>query len=108
MVREPDGTLRKANEDERHAVNQIYFPQSGRELKHPVMFDDANLKVIVRNAFLLLYLNCILKYSLFLKMVIMNSYWIVHVVNLNLMIKITTVLYSVLINMLMNLKIIMF
>jgi len=45
VVREPDGTLRKANEDERHAVNEIYFPQSGRELKHPVMFDDTNLKV---------------------------------------------------------------
>lgn len=48
MVREPNGILRKANEDERHAVNQIYFPQSGRELKHPAMFDDNNLKVLVR------------------------------------------------------------
>lgn len=45
MVREPDGTLRKANADERHAVNQIYFPQSGRELKHPDMFKEENLKV---------------------------------------------------------------
>jgi len=48
VVREPNGILRKANEDERHAVNQIYFPQSGRELKHPAMFDDNNLKVLVR------------------------------------------------------------
>lgn len=46
MVREPDGKLRKANADERHTVNQIYFPQSGRELRHPMMFKDENLKVI--------------------------------------------------------------
>lgn len=45
VVREPDGTLRKANADERHNVNQIYFPQSGRELKHPAMFEDEHLKV---------------------------------------------------------------
>lgn len=45
VVREPNGTLRKANADERHNVNQIYFPQSGRELKHPVMFEDEHLKV---------------------------------------------------------------
>ncbi|XP_015367501.1 PREDICTED: 28S ribosomal protein S22, mitochondrial [Diuraphis noxia] len=49
VVREPNGILRKANEDERHAVNQIYFPQSGRELKHPVMFDDTNLKPLLEN-----------------------------------------------------------
>lgn len=46
VVREPDGTLRTANADERHTVNQIYFPQFGRELKHPNMFNDENLKVL--------------------------------------------------------------
>jgi len=49
VVREPDGTLRKGNADERHAVNQIYFPQTGRELKHPVMFKDENLKPLLEN-----------------------------------------------------------
>jgi hypothetical protein len=46
-VREPDGTLRKGNANERHTVNQLYFPQSGRELKHPAMFEDKNLKVVI-------------------------------------------------------------
>lgn len=46
VVREPDGTLRKADANERHTVNQIYFPQSGRELKHPIMFEDDHLKVV--------------------------------------------------------------
>lgn len=62
MVREPNGVLRKANEDERHAVNQIYFPQSGRELKHPVMFDDTNLKVVNRH-FVICFLNLFLFFT---------------------------------------------
>ncbi|VVC33326.1 Ribosomal protein S22, mitochondrial [Cinara cedri] len=49
VVRESDGTLRKANADERHTVNQIYFPQLGRELKHPVMFQDEHLKPLLEN-----------------------------------------------------------
>jgi len=49
VVREPDGVLRKANAYERHTVNQIYFPQSGRELKHPVMFEDKNLMSLLEN-----------------------------------------------------------
>jgi len=66
VVREPNGTLRKANQDERHAVNQIYFPQSGRELKHPVMFDDTNLKVLVGNIFYYyFFLNFIFKCILY-------------------------------------------
>lgn len=57
MVRESDGTLRKANADERHTVNQIYFPQSGRELKHPMMFEDGNLKVVKQKLFYNLLIN---------------------------------------------------
>ncbi|XP_050436969.1 28S ribosomal protein S22, mitochondrial [Adelges cooleyi] len=49
VVREPDGTLRKATAEERHNANQIYFPQSGRELKHPNMFKDENLKPLLEN-----------------------------------------------------------
>ncbi|XP_050537322.1 28S ribosomal protein S22, mitochondrial [Daktulosphaira vitifoliae] len=49
VVREPDGTLRKANANERHTANQIYFPQAGKELKHPVMFKDENLLPLLEN-----------------------------------------------------------
>lgn len=78
MIREPDGTLRKGNADERHSVNQIYFPQSGRELKHPVMFQDENLQVTI---YIFSFMTLIYKYnlliyhcSLYSKMVNMSLY----------------------------------
>lgn len=45
MVREPDGVLRRANSFEKHRMNQIYFPQPGREFRHPKMFEKENLQV---------------------------------------------------------------
>ena len=49
VVREPNGTLRHANSQERHRMNQIYFPITGREIHTPQMFHDPYLKV--RSAF---------------------------------------------------------
>nr|CAG4638648.1 EOG090X0AW0 [Cyclestheria hislopi] len=43
VVRDPDGTLRDATWEERGKVNQIYFPQQGRELQKPKMFEDEYL-----------------------------------------------------------------
>ncbi|KAK5646806.1 hypothetical protein RI129_005270, partial [Pyrocoelia pectoralis] len=40
VVREPNGTLRDANWDERDRMNQVYFPKSHRKLKVPKMFYD--------------------------------------------------------------------
>ncbi|XP_018895984.2 small ribosomal subunit protein mS22 [Bemisia tabaci] len=47
VVREPDGTLREANKDERHRMNQLYFPVKGRSLYHPRMFQPENLKPVL-------------------------------------------------------------
>ncbi|CAG0879576.1 unnamed protein product [Darwinula stevensoni] len=44
MVREPDGTLRKARWQERERMNQIYFPKPHRWPRMPRMFEDENLK----------------------------------------------------------------
>ncbi|XP_050596576.1 28S ribosomal protein S22, mitochondrial isoform X2 [Bombus affinis] len=38
VIREPNGTLRQATCNERHRMNQIYFPINGRELHTPKMF----------------------------------------------------------------------
>ncbi|XP_076306655.1 mitochondrial ribosomal protein S22 isoform X2 [Tachypleus tridentatus] len=43
VVRDTDGTLRKAKRGERHRMNQTYFPQKGRTHKLPVMFKDEHL-----------------------------------------------------------------
>lgn len=45
MVREPDGTLRKATWEERDRLVQVYFPKPGRRLAPPFMFKEENLKV---------------------------------------------------------------
>lgn len=45
VVREPNGTLRYADWDERHRMNQIYFPMDGRDITMPKMFDKENLEV---------------------------------------------------------------
>ncbi|XP_033201071.2 mitochondrial ribosomal protein S22 isoform X1 [Bombus vancouverensis nearcticus] len=38
VIREPNGTLRQATCNERHRMNQIYFPINGREIHTPQMF----------------------------------------------------------------------
>lgn len=45
VVREPDGTLRKATWEERDRLVQVYFPKPGRRLIPPLMFKEENLKV---------------------------------------------------------------
>lgn len=45
VVREPDGTLRKATWEERDRLVQVYFPKPGRRLMPPFMFKEENLKV---------------------------------------------------------------
>lgn len=45
VVRDPDGTLRHANRNERHRMNQVYFPMVGREFHTPKMFYDPYFKV---------------------------------------------------------------
>ncbi|XP_043521502.1 28S ribosomal protein S22, mitochondrial [Frieseomelitta varia] len=44
VVRETNGTLRHANSSERHRMNQIYFPITGREMHTPQMFFNPYLK----------------------------------------------------------------
>ncbi|XP_014256780.1 28S ribosomal protein S22, mitochondrial [Cimex lectularius] len=39
VVRDPDGTLRKANWEERDRMNKMYFPREGRSVKKPEMFE---------------------------------------------------------------------
>lgn len=62
VVREPDGTLREANKDERHRMNQLYFPVKGRSLYHPRMFQPENLKVNHASFLKTNHLNVLLKY----------------------------------------------
>ncbi|CAK9816062.1 28S ribosomal protein S22, mitochondrial [Anthophora plagiata] len=40
VVRDTNGTLRHANSNERHRMNQIYFPISDREIHTPQMFSN--------------------------------------------------------------------
>ncbi|XP_064617628.1 small ribosomal subunit protein mS22-like [Liolophura sinensis] len=47
VVREPDGTLRRATWEERDKVNQIYNPQPGRKLFVPKMFSPENLEKLL-------------------------------------------------------------
>lgn len=47
VVREPDGTLRKAKWDERNRCNHIYFTRSGHCMKVPKMFQSEFLKPIL-------------------------------------------------------------
>ncbi|XP_049912977.1 28S ribosomal protein S22, mitochondrial [Epinephelus moara] len=46
VVREPNGTLRKATWEERDRLIQIYFPKEGRKLTAPLMFKEENLKLV--------------------------------------------------------------
>jgi small subunit ribosomal protein S22 len=47
VVRDVNGTLRKATPDERHRMNETYFPRPGRKLRMPHMFEKEYLKVRV-------------------------------------------------------------
>ncbi|MEQ2170260.1 28S ribosomal protein S22, mitochondrial, partial [Goodea atripinnis] len=44
VVREPDGTLRKATWEERDRLIQVYFPRQGRKLTPHLLFKEENLK----------------------------------------------------------------
>ncbi|XP_015216500.1 small ribosomal subunit protein mS22 [Lepisosteus oculatus] len=46
VIREPDGTLRKASWEERDRMLQIYFPKEGRRITPPPVFKEENLKVV--------------------------------------------------------------
>ncbi|XP_074535728.1 small ribosomal subunit protein mS22 [Halichoeres trimaculatus] len=46
VVREPDGTLRKADWAERDRLIQVYFPKEGRKLTTPLIFKEENLKMV--------------------------------------------------------------
>ncbi|XP_056139961.1 28S ribosomal protein S22, mitochondrial [Lampris incognitus] len=46
VVRETDGTLRKATWEERDRLIQVYFPKEGRKIAVPHMFKEENLKVV--------------------------------------------------------------
>lgn len=47
VVREPDGTLREAEWDERDRLNQVYFPRDGRKIDVPAMFQPDKLQDIL-------------------------------------------------------------
>ncbi|XP_071376197.1 small ribosomal subunit protein mS22 isoform X1 [Centroberyx affinis] len=46
VIREPDGTLRKASWEERDRLIQVYFPKEGRKLTAPHIFKEENLKLV--------------------------------------------------------------
>ncbi|XP_061492729.1 small ribosomal subunit protein mS22 isoform X2 [Rhineura floridana] len=46
VVRETNGTLRKATWEERDRMIQIYFPREGRKIIPPPVFKDENLKTV--------------------------------------------------------------
>ncbi|KAM9317650.1 small ribosomal subunit protein mS22 [Pholidichthys leucotaenia] len=46
VVREPNGTLRKATWEERDRLIQVYFPRDGRKIVPPLIFREENLKMV--------------------------------------------------------------
>ncbi|XP_041797165.1 28S ribosomal protein S22, mitochondrial [Chelmon rostratus] len=46
VIREPNGTLRKATWDERDRLIQVYFPKDGRKISPPLIFKEENLKMV--------------------------------------------------------------
>nr|XP_046244433.1 28S ribosomal protein S22, mitochondrial [Scatophagus argus] len=46
VVREPNGTLRKATWEERDRLIQVYFPKGGRNITAPLLFKEENLKMV--------------------------------------------------------------
>ncbi|CAK9826949.1 28S ribosomal protein S22, mitochondrial [Anthophora retusa] len=49
VVRDTNGTLRHANSNERHRMNQIYFPIPGREIHIPQMFREPYFNDLLDN-----------------------------------------------------------
>ena len=47
VIREPDGTLRTANPDERQRILQVYFPEKGKLHNMPKMFEAEHLEVYI-------------------------------------------------------------
>jgi len=47
LIREPDGTLRRAKWQEYDRILQIYFPKPERELQKPKMFEGEYLQVSI-------------------------------------------------------------
>ncbi|XP_069700437.1 small ribosomal subunit protein mS22 [Periplaneta americana] len=47
VVREPNGELRKALPEERHRMNEAYFPEPGRKIRMPKMFEQEHLKRVL-------------------------------------------------------------
>lgn len=47
VVREPNGTLRTASENERHRMSEVYFPRIGRKIEPPKMFEEEHLEVLL-------------------------------------------------------------
>ena len=45
VVRDLNGVLRKATREERYRINETYFPQPGRSIRMPHMFENEYLKV---------------------------------------------------------------
>ncbi|XP_046396012.1 28S ribosomal protein S22, mitochondrial [Ischnura elegans] len=48
VVRDTDGTLRKADREERHRMNQLYFERPGRSYSKPRMFEDEYLQDLLK------------------------------------------------------------
>lgn len=48
VVREPDGTLRRASFRERQLLNSIYYPQKYRQVDIPKMFEQSNLEEVLQ------------------------------------------------------------
>ncbi|XP_004076007.1 28S ribosomal protein S22, mitochondrial [Oryzias latipes] len=46
VVREPNGSLRKATWEERDRLIQVYFPKEGRKLMPPLIFKEENLRMV--------------------------------------------------------------
>lgn len=45
VVRDLNGVLRKATREESYRINETYFPQPGRSIRMPHMFEKEYLKV---------------------------------------------------------------
>lgn len=50
VIREPDGTLRYANWQERDRLAQTYYPKPGRHIRKPKMFEGEYLQVSILRA----------------------------------------------------------
>ncbi|XP_078712947.1 small ribosomal subunit protein mS22 isoform X1 [Lampetra fluviatilis] len=64
VVREPDGTLRKASWEERDRMLQVYFPRPGRRIIPPAVFSGENLMALLsaqRHEYILNW--CILQFE---------------------------------------------